>query len=319
MLPSFLCIGFQKCGTTTLYDILRQHRGIVLTDRVKEPMYYRVKGVRMLGGKKGYEMRYFSHITPEETRLVGEVNAGLAFDGCAKKLGRDFPESTKLIFMMRNPVDRCYSAYKYFLARGFLPLSVLRDDRRRGHAAAFHSYVQSVLSDPKQRKKIMDDRMKYICFSQGNYNTCIGEFLAYFPRENIKLIVFEEFVQDERAACRALYDFLGVEEDPLVDYNVKSNEGLRRAVTPFRCKTAWFLKGVNYALDEFLLVSKRIPPLYRGWYKVYRAIRRRCLEPDTDFSHILPETRVLLEDYYRPEKEGVEKLMGRSLDELWFQ
>ena len=30
--PDFVCIGFQKCGTTTLYDLLKQHANIYLTE-----------------------------------------------------------------------------------------------------------------------------------------------------------------------------------------------------------------------------------------------------------------------------------------------
>ena len=61
---------------------------------------------------------------------TGEVNAGLSFGGCARWLGKDFPHDTKLIFMMRDPADRCYSAYKYFLDLGFLPMSVVADDKK---------------------------------------------------------------------------------------------------------------------------------------------------------------------------------------------
>ena len=35
---SFICIGFQKCGTTSLYDLLKQHSDIYLTEDVKEPI-----------------------------------------------------------------------------------------------------------------------------------------------------------------------------------------------------------------------------------------------------------------------------------------
>lgn len=59
---------------------------------------------------------------PEDPRLVGEVNAGLGFNGCAEMLTRDFDHSTKLFFMMRNPVDRAWSAFKFFCALGFLPM-----------------------------------------------------------------------------------------------------------------------------------------------------------------------------------------------------
>lgn len=48
--PDFVCIGFQKCGTTTLYDLLKQHANIYLTEDVKEPMFYRVPGFRQILG-----------------------------------------------------------------------------------------------------------------------------------------------------------------------------------------------------------------------------------------------------------------------------
>ena len=37
--PDFICIGFQKCGTTSLYDLLKQHPNVYLTEDVKEPMF----------------------------------------------------------------------------------------------------------------------------------------------------------------------------------------------------------------------------------------------------------------------------------------
>ena len=247
---SFICIGFQKCGTTSLYDLLKQHPDIYLTEDVKEPMFYRVPFVRQILGRDWYRHRYFGHLeeagrmAPDARRRAsenvglltgrrgsaaagasaakegntaaqekcvpssdpvqmdgssvsrssdsqsfplypGEINAGLGFNGCARLLGKDFSSKTKLIFMMRDPADRCYSAYKYFLALGFLPMSVVADDKKRGHVAAFDSYVRSVLFNPRRRKEIMRHRMKYLCFSQGNYAYCIQEYLRYFPRENM--------------------------------------------------------------------------------------------------------------------------------------
>ena len=318
MQPAFLCIGFQKCGTTTMYDILRQHKDIVLTRDVKEPMYYRVKGMRALGGKDWYEKRYFGHVPPEDTRLRGEVNAGLAFTHCAGKIGVDFPKSTKLIFMMRNPVDRCYSAYKYFGALGFLPWEATDFDLHHSHAEGFDRYVRSVLADPKQRGEIMKKRLQYLCFSQGNYCESIHEYLRFFPKENMKFILFEEFIRDQEGVCRDLYDFLGVEDDPNVQYNLRSNEGVLRATSPLASKIGISDGGLNYLLYEFLDLSRRAPAVYRAYAKVHEAVQKRCITEETDFSKMLPETRALLEQYYRRQKRSVEALMGRDLSDLWF-
>ncbi len=382
---SFICIGFQKCGTTSLYDLLKQHPDIYLTEDVKEPMFYRVPFVRQILGRNWYRKRYFGHLeearrmTPEARRRVsenvglltgrrgsaaagasgagssaaeagrmasqeqivpasapaqsdgsprrpgghpsplypGEINAGLGFGGCARLLGKDFSPDTKLIFMMRDPADRCYSAYKYFLALGFLPMSVVADDKKRGHAAAFDSYVRSVLLNPRRRKEIMKHRMKYLCFSQGNYAYCIQEYLRYFPRENMKFVFFEEFVRDEERITKDILDFLQIPQDPDMTWNVKSNETNFRAASPFRSKIMYLLQGTYYATFEFLNLKRSCPGFFRNFMTFYDWTTDKCTRPETDTSKMLPSTRKLLNRYYQSQIRQVEELAGRSVPERW--
>ena len=399
---SFICIGFQKCGTTSLYDLLKQHPDIYLTEDVKEPMFYRVPFVRQILGRDWYRHRYFGHLEeagrmapdarrrasenvglltgrrgsaaaagasaagssaagssateedsaaaqkkispasapaqtdvssvwkPEAEVFVsrssdgqpsplypGEINAGLGFNGCARLLGKDFSPKTKLIFMMRDPADRCYSAYKYFLALGFLPMSVVADDKKRGHAAAFDSYVRSVLLNPRRRKEIMKHRMKYLCFSQGNYAYCIQEYLRYFPRENMKLVFFEEFVRDEERITKDILDFLQIPQDPDMTWNVKSNETNFRAASPFRSKIMYLLQGTYYATFEFLNLKRSCPGFFRNFMTFYDWTTDKCTRPETDTSKMLPSTRKLLNRYYRSQIRRVEELAGRSVPESW--
>lgn len=319
VMPDFVGIGFQKCGTTTLFDLLSAHPELVLAREVKEPMFYRVGAYQFFHWpwrKKWYSWRYFGHVAETEPRLVGEVNAGLSFNGCAGRLTRDLDHNTKLFFMLRNPVDRAWSAFKYFCALGFLPGDVIRDDLERGHAAAFDRYCRRVLTDPRQREQIGRKRMKYLVFSQGNYADLIGEYAA-FPHKHF--ILFEEFVKDQKGACEKLYEFLGVGSPAEgVPYGLRANETNRRAVSPFRAKLRLVVKGFDYSYDEFLALSHWCPGLYRRHKALTRRLYYSCTAPDQDKSRMLPETRALLEDYYRPQKEAVAALLGRSLDGLWF-
>lgn len=320
MQPQFICIGFQKCGTTTLYDLLRQHHGIVLTDGVKEPMLYRCGFFYdVLGGKKWYEKRYFGQVPESDTRLRGEVNAGLGLNGCARKIGKDYPKNTKLIFMMRSPAERAYSAYKYFLAEGFLPSRTMKDDIHHGHPAAFDRYVRHVLGNKAARAEIMKQRQRYLVFSQGRYAALIGEYLRYFPKKNMYFIFFEDFVKDEQLACQKLYDFLGIEDDPAIKYGLKSNDGCRRARSNAWSKVGICDMGVYYFLYEFADGSSRFPELYKKYEEnIHEWIQHRCMIPEADFSEMLPQTRKLLINYYRKDIEGVEKLTGRSLKGIWY-
>lgn len=219
--------------------------------------------------------------------------------------------------MMRDPADRCYSAYKYFLALGFLPMSVVTDDKKRGHAAAFDTYVRSVLLNPRRRKEIMKKRLKYLCFSQGKYAYCIEEYLRYFPRENMEFVFFEDFIRNEEAVTKEILDFLHIPMDPEITFGVKSNETNFRPAGPVRSKIMYFFQGTYYTLFEFLALGRSHPGFFRKFTDFYDWIMETCTRPETDNSKMLPATRKLLNHYYQGEIRKVENLAGRKVPESW--
>ncbi len=316
--PDFVCMGFQKSGTTTLYDILKQHPQVALCRDVKEPMYYRFPFLDVLGMHHYYyRERYFGHLDRKDKRLRGEINAGLTYDDCAHKVRRDYSHKVKMIFMMRNPADRSYSAYKYFLARGFLPSWAIRYDMTYGHARGFDHYVHWVLDNRTRRSQIMEHRLKYMVFSQSNYGACIAEFLNGFDLKNMKFVFFEEFIQDQHAACREIYDFIGIDDVPGIDYDIKSNEGNDRVVSVPRATEYWWIKGINYMLYDLFLMSHWGPHLYDRYHAMYLRERDKCLVPDHDKDAMLPSTRRYLMRYYEPDIRKVERITGKDLHQLW--
>ncbi|MCD8380990.1 MAG: sulfotransferase domain-containing protein [Lachnospiraceae bacterium] len=394
MEPSFICIGFQKCGTTSLYDLLKKNRHVYLTEDVKEPMFYRVPLMRPLLGRRWYCKRYFGHYVeavlgktdsvcevglitgrrghtdtgaaqntagepvadvsgeqsvkaslsytdpdtagnsphphepgkPEQCTdpftgrhklIAGEVNAGLGYSNCAKWVGKDFAPNTKLVFMMRDPADRCYSAYKYFLALGFLPVSAVSYDLKHGHAEGFDHYVRSVLLNKEHRRSIMKKRFKYMCFSQGNYATLIKEYLRYFPRSNMTLVFFEDFVSDQEAVTKDILHFLGIPEDSNMVFPVKSNETNFKAVAPLSPLALKIMQAFYYLFFEFLSLGRRCPDFFKRFMAIYDWFMGHLTRPDTGSEKMLPETRKLLNRYYRRQMEQVEKLAGRPLPERW--
>ena len=320
-LPHFICLGFQKSGTTTLFQILRQHPDVVLARDVKEPMYYRilvVDGVPVMGKQWFYEHRYWRHVVPGDNRLRGEINAGLTFSHCARKIIRDMPRDVKLIFMMCEPVARTYSAYKYFLARGHLDEWVVDYDFAHGHARAFDRYVHSVLDDPDKRDDVMRKRLEYMVLSQSNYATCVEEYLEGYPVEQMKPIFFEEFVADQHAACLDLYDFLGIEDSPVVDYAIHGNEGHERPTSWKAANKGRVAKGWNYGFREFAVMEYWGQGFFDLWSRYYGRVRAAAMEPDWDRSKILPETRAYLQEYYNDEVRRLERIFDRDLSQLWY-
>ena len=318
MRPKFICVGFQKCGTTTLFELLRQHKGIILPDGVKEPMFYRCGWWRDRKGPDWYEERYFSCYREDDPRMPGEINAGLGENPCIKGISEDFPKDTKLVFMMRDPAARTYSAYKYFLARGFLPMRYVSLDMLVGHAKSFDIYVRNVLGNAKKRAAIPQHRLKYLVFAAGMYTTVIEEYGRHFPKEQMHYILFEDFVKDEKRECKKLFDFLGIEEDPDIVYGIKSNEGNRRSSGPIWSKWNIAFKSFNYWLSEYHYVQREHPLAFRRYHVVHDWVIRMSLREDDDHSKMMDSTRDMLRDYYKDEIGGTEKILGRSLAGVWY-
>ena len=121
MLPTFIIAGAGKSGTTALWAYLNQHPEICMS-RIKEPMFF----TNLLGYRQGgsieapvYEGRYKSGLEWYEKlfakccqkRALGEASTAYMYAKDAAGLIKKTLPEVKLIFLLRNPVDRLYSNY----------------------------------------------------------------------------------------------------------------------------------------------------------------------------------------------------------------
>ena len=128
-LPNFLVIGAGKSGTTSLYYYLRQHPEIFMSP-VKEPGFFALEGhpldFRGPGDERlrettattleSYE-KLFSEARGESA--VGESSVLYLYDGNAhESIARHIPD-VKLLAVLRNPVDRAYSAFLHRTRDGY--------------------------------------------------------------------------------------------------------------------------------------------------------------------------------------------------------
>lgn len=206
--PNFLVIGFQKCGTTWLSKMMRQHPQI-FTPEKKELHFFNLK--------KNYEQGIdsyracFSERTDEIA--VGEFTPNYAWNCTNEKeiaeLGvrqniaetiHGYYPSIKLIVVLRNPVDRAVSAYHHFM-------------RSRKYAPG------SNLMDVGQSNGII---------SMGNYYDHLRQWLDYFPREQFLFLIYEDDIKrNQERTFRNIFEFLGVDKDFLPEntanrYNTKA-------------------------------------------------------------------------------------------------
>ena len=106
-LPNFMCLGAAKSGTTTLYDILRQHPDLYIPS-FKEPHFFDIPE-NYKNGIKWYEKTYFKNANQ---KIVADFTPSYFFDEEApKRIFESLGGELKFVVILRNPLDRAYSHY----------------------------------------------------------------------------------------------------------------------------------------------------------------------------------------------------------------
>ena len=123
MLPGFLIVGAQRCGTTSMYRTLSQHPAIL-----KAVLH---KGVHYFDTGYGHGPAWYQGHFPLRARAAAARRATgdepLTFESspyylfhplAAQRISRDLP-GVRLLVLVRDPVERAYSAHAHELARGY--------------------------------------------------------------------------------------------------------------------------------------------------------------------------------------------------------
>lgn len=208
-LPSFFCVGTQKSASSTLHSVLRGHPQIYLP-KIKETKFF-VLDKKYSRGLKFYLAEYFSQWHHE--LIAGEVDPDyMYFPWVPQRMREKLGDGCKLIFILRNPIDRAYSHYNMLVSRGQETLS-----------------FQEAIEIEKQRlKQDFWSRLYYSYVDRGFYAQQIERFQHYFPIENMLFLIFEEFVMDQRSSLERVCDFLGITADFLPE-KVGARVGAARA------------------------------------------------------------------------------------------
>ncbi len=186
----FLCIGAQKAGTTTLHDILNQNPDLCLPQKKETHFFSRET---MFSQGKNYYKSFFD--IKSQHRFFGEIDPEYSyFSDSAKKIYEMFG-MTKIIFIIRNPVERAFSHYLMTKRRGLETLS-----------------FEEAMAKESERMQTDNDKMHFSYKSRGYYLQQYEAFEKCFGSQNIKVILFEDFINDTHKNVKSISEFIGLSE-----------------------------------------------------------------------------------------------------------
>jgi hypothetical protein len=250
LMPDFLIIGGNRCGTAALYEYLCGHPCF-------RPSYQREVHFFERHFNKGvswYRMHFPSSIARHYSRIVrgsnfitGEATTYYIFHPHAPRRIRQTVPHAKLIALLRNPVDRAYAQYHQKIRRGYESLSFV--DAIKAEPERLHDEREKMLADESYNS------FNYRHFSyltRGIYVDQLLHWMELFPRSQMLILLSEDLRMNPSGVLKQVLQFL---ELPAWTPKAENNYGQAeypRMDPKVRSELIEFFKPHNRRLYEFL-------------------------------------------------------------------
>ncbi len=219
MIPNFFIAGMPRSGTTSLYTLLKQHPQIYLS-LYKEPLFF----------CKDLEHSPYSITSEEVYRTLFDGAEGYPAVGegsvwyltsavAADEIHRQSPRA-KIVAMLRDPVQMLRSLHSLYLRTGnediedFSSALAAETDRREGRRIPARCYFKEGL----------------LYTETARYYPKLKRFWERFGKEQVHVVMFDDFVADPLRECERIFAFLGVDGDA----DIEADLGLaKQRIRPF--------------------------------------------------------------------------------------
>lgn len=290
--PNFFIVGAPKCGTTAMNDYLSQHPEIFIPE-MKE-IHYFGKDLEIKFGALRDEQKYLDLFKGSEGHKVrGEASVWYLYSKTAAAEIHRFNPDAKIIIMLRDPADMLYSQHSEFLYNG---------------NENIEDFGQALAAEPERKagKRIPESAH----FAEGlwysetvKYAAQVQRYVEYFGRENVHIIIFDDFKRDLKGVYRELLTFLGVDPTFAAEFEV---------INPNKRARSKRLRSFVQAPPEGV---KRL-----GRLLFPRSVRQKVMavleKANVRYEKRTPQEQTMrrqLQERFAPEVEKLEALLGRKL------
>jgi len=301
--PDFFLVGQPKCGTTALYEMLKRHPQIFMP-AVKEPGFFasdlrdRHEPPRTPPERLDDYLSLFEPAEPEQR--VGEATAVYLFSQVAASHIKALQPAARIIAIVREPASLLRSLHLQHLKTHIETEKSLRQamrleaDRRAGRS-----------SSPRPQVLLYSDHVRYV--------EQLRRYHAAFPKEQVLVLVYDDFRQNNEMIAREVLRFLDVDDslpldeveaNPTVRVRSRHLDGLVDAVSLGRGPVSRCVKAT---------VKTLTPQSVRR--RAMRATRQRLIygtPPPPDESLMIELRR-----RFKPEVVALSEYLDRDFVTLW--
>lgn len=308
-LPNFFVVGAPKAGTTALYHYLRQHPDVYMSP-IKEPGFFadelrpeRVSAAwrqhmarqaqalqaffddamrgRPPGGVVAEWTQYLRLFAPaRDDQAIGEASAAYLWSRTAAGGIAARVPGARIIMVLRNPIERALSQH----------LQRVSEDRAR------LSFGETIRQSAEAQANGAEQGRGPDLLAFGAYAAQVERFLDRFPRERIRIYLYEEFSRDPALVLRDIFALLRVREDVAIDVSARYMEA----------KVPRFPRLERRLLRPLARRAPAGPPFVR------RLIRRLRFVP-RDRLGMAASDRRFLREFYADDVRRLSASIGRDL------
>lgn len=297
--PDFFIVGAPKCGTTSLYAVLKSHPAVFFPEN-KEPMFFNADlshphAVRSESAYSGL----FSGARPDQ--VCGDASTLYLSSLVAPEAIRQRRPDAKIIILIRDPVEQMYSWYRhlkywgYENAPSFADAIALQSERHEGHKLPIGN--------------ICDNWLQYE--EMASFSRQIDRYRGTFPESQLGVWLLEDLKEVPNETLVDIASFLGLDSTLVSEHGVpekNTNKALRFPVLKRSLQVMRAYPGLRAFLKATIPVNVR-KKLLLGVNKI--STRKEKAPP------MSPELRLTLRHRMMPEVRRLSEIVGQDLPVRW--
>ena len=292
--PNFFIVGAPKAGTTSLYQYLSQHPDVFMSPN-KEPCFLApdFSSPSYPSSEEAY-LQYFRG--GKGRRRIGEATTSYLYSKEAAERIQQFAPGSKIIAMLRNPVDLVVSLHAQYLKMGVEDIADLdkalhaEEDRRMGRR------LPAGLKLPKE----------YLLYREvPKYCEQIRRYYRVFGRDNVHTMLFDDFKHDVKGEFARVCNFLEIPVICPSEFTIENPGQTPRSVMLQHI----LISRLPRAVAPILPIIP--PPVRRSLKGMYRYLVRVNLRQGK--REMYAATREMLREYYRDEIAELGNMLRRDM------